>query len=434
MGKKILDSKILYMVLSIAISLSLWIWVTSRDENKETQTFNLPVTFEGVDILEDRGLMIVSQNVTANVRVRATPMILATLSNNPPQLVASVSNISAEGTHRVAYSTRLPSGIGISDNDVEYISGGVGTVVNVEVARSLRREGIEIRGEWQGSTAEGYLAGDKDDFRFDPGTLTISGRAEFVNQVAYAKVIVPGEDLTESVGDYFPFQLIGASGDPLDPDLDISCDVDTIYTSFPIRATAEIPLEVKVTPGGGLGEGDIDVKLDTDSIVVAGSREAVDALVNLGSITVASIDLATLEDDVAENGGQRTYPIPLTDELENVSGVTEVTVTLKIRKQVETREFEVKADRISTANVPEGWQPSIITQVLKVKIRGTTALLDELTEENIWAVANLQEINAATGQHTVSASVYLNSAGSEGDVGVVNPAGYTVVVSLAQDG
>ena len=166
--------------------------------------------------------------------------------------------------------------------------------------------------------------------RFDPGTLTISGRAELVNQVAYAKVIVTGENLTESVGDYFPFQLIGASGDPLD--LDISCDVDMIYTSFPIRATAEIPLEVKVTPGGGLGDSDIDVKLDTDSIVVAGSREAVDALVNLGAITVASIDLAALEDDVAENGGERTYPIPLTDELENVSGVTEVTVTLKIRR------------------------------------------------------------------------------------------------------
>ena len=432
MGKKILDSKILYMVLSILISLSLWIWVTSRDENKEPQNFRLPVTFEGVDILEDRGLMIVNENLTVNITVQATPMVLAALSDNPPQVIANVSSISSEGTHRVVYSTRLPSGIGVNDNDVEYISGASGTAVNVEVARALRREGIEIRGEWQGSTAEGYLAGDKDDFRFDPGTLTISGRAELVNQVAYAKVVVTGENLTESVGDYYPFQLIGASGDPLD--LDISCDVDMIYTSFPIRATAEIPLDVKVTPGGGLGADDVSVQLDTESIVVAGSREAVDALVNLGSITVASIDLATLEDDVAENGGERSYPIPLTEELENLSGITEVTVTLKMRKRVETREFEVKADRISTTNVPEGWQPGIITQVLKVKIRGTTALLDELTEENIWAVANLQEINAVAGQHTVSASVYLNSAGSEGDVGVVNPASYTVVVSLAQDG
>ena len=430
MGKKILDSKILYIVLSILISLSLWLWVTSRDENKETRPFRLPVTFEGVDILEDRGLMIVNENITVSITVQATPMILATLNDNPPQVIANVSSISSEGAHRVVYTTRLPSGSGVSDNDVEYISGASGTAVNVEVARSLRREGIEIRGEWQGSTAEGYLAGDRDDFRFDPGTLTISGRAEFVNQVAYAKVIVTEENLTESVGDYFPFQLIGASGDPLD--LDISCDVDMIYTSFPIRATAEIPLEVRIVEGGGLGERDVQITLDAKSIMVAGTREAVDTLVNQGAIVLTTIDLAALDDDMAENGGEWTIPVPLTDELENLSGITEVTATLRVSKRVETRIFQ--AVNISAVNVPEGWQSGIITQVLPVKVRGTAALLDELTEENIRVAADLKEINAAAGQHTAPAIIYLDSAGSSTDVGVVNPAGYTVVVSLSQDG
>lgn len=431
MGKKILDSKILYVVLSILISVSLWIWVTSQDENKESQTFNLPVTFEGVDILEDRGLMIISQNVTASFRVRATPLILATLRSSPPQLVASVSNITAEGTHPVAYTYRLPSGV--TQDNVEVISGTSGTAVNVEVARALSRR-VEIRGEFQGNAAEGYLPGDQDDFRFDPSELTISGRAEFVNQVAYAKVIVPGEDLTQSVGDYFPFQLIGASGDPLN--LDINCDVDTIYTTFPIRATAEIPLEVKLIEGGGLKAGDVDVKLDTPSIMVAGSREAVDALAGLGAITLTTIDLATLSDELAKDGGEMTVPIPLADELENVSGVTEVKVTLKILKQVETREFEIRADRISASGTPEGWQANTVTQVLKVKVRGTAALLDELelTEESIWAVADLREVREAAGNYTVSASIYLNSAGSVGDVGVVNPRDYTVVVSLSRGG
>ena len=110
MGKKILDSKILYVVLSILISLSLWLWVTSRDENKETQTFTLPVTFDGVDILEDRGLMIVNENVTTTVRLRATPTILATLRSDPPKLTANVSNISTADAHRVVYAYRLPSG------------------------------------------------------------------------------------------------------------------------------------------------------------------------------------------------------------------------------------------------------------------------------------------------------------------------------------
>lgn len=431
MGKKILDSKVLYMVLSILISLSLWIWVTSRDENKDTQRLsNLTVTFDGVDILEDRGLMIVNQNVTASINVRATPMVLATLSNDPPQLVAKVSSISTEGIYPVNYTVSLPSGV--SENDVEVISGLSGSVVNVEVARYLSRM-VEIRGEFQGNAAEGYLPGDRDDFLFSPGVLTVSGQAEQVNQVSFAKVVITGEDLTETVSGEVPFQLIGASGDQLES-LDVACDVDTIYTIFPIRATAEIPLEVKLIEGGGLKDTDVKVELNTPSIMVAGTREAVDGLMDQGAITLATIDLAALDDDIVENGGERTYPIPLDDQLENLSGVTEVTVTLKVTKRVETREFEITG-RISTVNAPEGWQPNVITQVLKVKVRGTTALLDELAEvaeENIWAVADLRDVNPAAGQYTVSASIYLNSAGSVSEVGVVNPRDYTVVVSLTK--
>ena len=429
MGKKILDSKLLYMILSILISLSLWIWVTSRDENKESQPFTLPVTFEGVEILEDRSLMIVNENVTANITVRATPMILATLSTNPPKLTANVSNISTEGSHRVVYSYSLPAGV--SNGDVEFISGASGTAVNVEVARYLRREGVEIRGEFRGSAAEGYLAGDKDDFLFNPATLTISGRAELVNQVAYAKVVITDENLTETVYGDFPFHFIGASGDELD--LDVTCDVDTIYATFPIRATAEIPLEVRFIEGGGLKQSDMRWELSTPSIMVAGAREAVDALMNQGSIPLTTIDLAELDEDTVENGSERTCLIPLTDALENLSGVTEVKLTLKVVKRgVETREFEVTEDRISTINAPEGWQPNIITQLLKVKVRGTEALLDELTEENIRVVADLRDINPASGQYTVAASIYLDSAGSVGEVGVVEPRAYTVVVSLTQ--
>lgn len=430
MGKKILDSKILYAVLSILISVSLWLWITSRDENRERQPYNLPITFEGMEILEERGLMLVSPNVTANIYIRATPTVLAALNENPPKLTANVSNINTEGTQRVAYSYSLPAGV--TENDVEISArNSSGMAVDVEIARFLRRENVEIRGEFQGSAAEGYLPGDNDDFRFSPGTLTISGRAEQVNQVAYAKVIVTDQNLTEEVGKDMPFQLIGASGDPLE-DLDVTCDVDMIYTSFPIRATAEIPLEVKVIEGGGLRTSDVKVSASADSIMVAGSREAVDGQVSLGAITVATIDLASLEDDIIEFGGELTFPIPLDDQLENLSGITEVKVTLKVNKRVETREFE--ASRISFINAPEGWEPTIITQAVRVKVRGTAAMLDELEAENIGVVADLQNVNPAAGPYTVSANIKLNSEGSVGDVGVVNPRSYTVVVSLARSG
>ena len=430
MGKKILDSKALYVVLSVLLSFAAWLFVTSKDSTKDRATFrNLPVVFEDVDILEERNLMIVNQDVRATITVRAAPMVLATLNSDPPKLVATVANITTEGPHVVNYTVQLPTGVRAGDVEITYGSLG-GSAVSVEVARSLSRK-VEIRGEFQGSVAEGYMPGERDEFRFAPNELTITGRAELVNQVAYARVTVTEEGLAEDVDGDFPFQLIGASGDPLE-DLDVSCDVDTVYTKFPIRATAEIPLEVKLIEGGGLRTDDVVIELSTPSIMVAGTSEAVTALANEGAITLATIDLATLDDEYVQNGGQLTYLIPLPDELENLSGVNEVKAGITVKKRVETRTFEVTT-RISAIGTPEGWRADIITQAVQVKVRGTKALLDELTEESIQVVADLRNINQAEGRYTVPASIRLYSTGTVGDVGVLNPGGSTIAVSLVRE-
>lgn len=433
MGKKILDSKALYMVLSIVLAFAAWLFVTSKDGTKDSERFaNLPVEFSGEEILEERGLMIVNRDVKATITVQAAPTVLAVLKREQPRLVANVANISTEDTHVVNYRVILPNGV--KDTDVEIIYSGPGglggSAVSVEVAQALSRK-VRIEGEFQGTVAEGYLAGDNDDFRFDPVELVVSGRADLVNQVSHVKVIVSGDNLTETVSDAFPFQLIGASGDPLE--LDVNCDVDTIYTVFPIRATAEIPLKVNVVSGGGLSVSDITLSLSDKSITVAGSKEAVDALAGEGELLLGTIDLAELDDNLAQNGGDVTFAIPLADELENLSGITEVTATLRVNKRVETRTFQVTS-RISTINTPEGWTPTIITQVLAVRVRGPEVLLDELTEESIRVVADLKDINQAAGKYTVPATIYLDSAGTLSDVGVVPPRTYSVVVSLVKDG
>ena len=99
MGKKILDSKLLYMVLSILLAFAAWLFVTSKDGTKDSANFtNLPVEFVGEDILEEQGLMIANRDVRANITVRAEPMVLAILKSDQPRLVATVSSIKSEGT------------------------------------------------------------------------------------------------------------------------------------------------------------------------------------------------------------------------------------------------------------------------------------------------------------------------------------------------
>lgn len=429
MGKKILDSKLLYVVLSLILTVSLWCYVTSTDGTPTTQTYtNVPVVFRGTDILSDRGLMVANQNLTVNVRAQAKPAVHARLSNSEDMyVIVDVSSIAEEGTHSVAYSVNLPASV--SSSEVSFLMSGTrGSVVSIEIARFLSRA-VDIRGSFQGSVEQGYLAGNENDFRFSPETILVSGRAELVNQVAYARVTVSRENLTDNVYDSFPFQLIGANDEPLE-DLDVTCDVDTVYTSFPIRAMAEIPLEVKLTAGGGLDVDDVRVNLSTDAITVAGSKDAVDALVNQGAITLAEINLATIGENDTE---ERTFTIPLTDELENLSGVAEVTATFRVTKRVVRQTFVTR--NIQAINEPEGWNVDIVTQELSVEIRGTQKLLDELIPENIQVVVDLRNIEPVAGPYTVPATINLYSAGSKAELGELPPANanyYSVVVSITR--
>ncbi len=75
------------------------------------------------------------------------------------------------------------------------------------------------------------MAGDNDDFRFDPVELIISGRADFGQPRLYPRQgYCHRDNLTETVSNAFPFQLIGASGDPLE--LGIKLRWWTPFTNF----------------------------------------------------------------------------------------------------------------------------------------------------------------------------------------------------------
>ena len=425
MGKKILDSKILYAFLAVIIAIALWFYVMSIDGNVDTKPiYNIPVTFTGQEALEAKGLMIVDDEQSATLTVRATPRVLAQLTDDSVQLVVDVAGYDSATTYtNVAYDVVLPSGV--TRDEVEIISGSNGNTVSFEIANYRERE-VAIRGHFAGSVAEGYLPGGEDDFVFSPEVMTISGQESLVNQVDYVLVTVDGEDLTQNVSADLPYELVGASGDVL-TDLDVTCSSETVYVTFPILATAEIPLEVRFTAGGGVAEDEARYTLSADSIRVAGSQEAVAAIEAEGAITLANIDLAAVED-----GDELVYPIPLTEELTNISGLTEVTVTIELPRGLDTK--TVETTNISCINVPDGWLETLVTTSMTVELRGTAGELASITGDNVRVVANLASItDPSAGQYTISNSnlrFYVDIEGS--GVGAVGT-NYRVVVSLTPD-
>ena len=420
MGKKILDSKALYIFLSIILAIAIWFYVTSQDGNQSTKSIrNIPVTFSGLDILEERGLMIVGTTPTASVEVKATPTVLAKLDDKTLTLTVNVSQITEASHYTLAYTASLPAGV--AQDKVEFISGATGNV-SFTVARYSSRN-VEIRGRFAGTVADGYLAGDSDEFIFAPKTVKISGQSDLVNQVAYVLVTVDGTDLKETVTGEYPYQLIGVNGEPLE-DLDVTCSDETIYVTYPILATAEVELKINFVTGGGISESDLRYTLSTDHITVAGTPEDIAAL-GSDPIVLGTVNLASVYD-----GDELRFEIPLADELTNLSGITEVTTTLKIVPKLVTAAFD--AENISCINVPEGWRAEVVTKLLSVTVRGRESLVEQLSAENIRVVADLKDINAAAGRVTVTARIYLDSAGTAEQVGVTGTE-YKVVVNLTKD-
>lgn len=418
MGKKILDSKALYVVLSILIAVVMWFYVTSMDGNQQSKSIrNIPITFSGEEQLESNGLMIAGDAPVASITVKAKPSVLAQLTDDSVQLVVDVASIERAGDYTLAYTVSLPGSV--SAGQVQVINEGTGNVT-FTVAEYRQRE-IELRGKFEGTTAEGYLAGDQEDFVFTPSKITISGQAELVNQVSYAEVVVTGENLSDTVRGDFPYRFIGASGDVID-NLDVECSVATVHTTFPILATADIPLEVKLVEGGGVSLDQVKCTLSQESLTVAGSKTAVEAIQSEGSIVLGTIDLGTVHD-----GDVITFDIALTDELTNISGVTQVTATIDLDDSLQSKTVEVT--NIDCISPPDGWAAKALTQMVEVEVRGSKELLDAVTPDKIRVVADLKDINQAAGQYTVTANVYLDSVGNRSQIDVVGR-DYKIVVSL----
>ncbi len=412
MGKKILEAKALYVILSVLVSVSLWIYVTTMDGSEQTKTISgIQVQFIGEEQLEARDLMILGTAPKVAVRVQAMPRVLAALSNENITATVDVSRIKGASQLELAYTVTYPEEYASAIQELNTSPGSV----TVNIVEYTERE-IPIVGVFTGSPADGYVAGDSDDFVFYPETITVSGQVDLVNQIYAARVTVSGEKLTDSVEGEFPYELISNTGEVLK--LDVECSDELVETMFPILVIRDVDLTVKYIDGGGATADDVVAAFDTEFITVSGSRMDMAAL---KEIVLGTVDLAEVR-----GGDVLTFPIPLANELNNVTGVEEVNVVLLFpgltTKTVITRNIE-------TINVPEGWTADIITGALSVEVRGKTASVAAITGDHVRVVVDMSTANLAEGQYTMTAKVYLDNVDTRSGIFGTD---YRVVVALAE--
>ena len=413
MWKKIIDSRWLYMVLSLFLAIVLWRYVTNDLNPTQTDTLtSVPVVFNGLDALEERGMMIsegLEQTVT--LRIQAKRNVIQQLSNENVSVVIDVSTITTTGEKTITdYNVTFPRAVA---NDPITIRSRSPSTITFTVSNWVERE-IEVRGNFTGSVADGYQMGD---LTVSPSTITIQGQEELVNLVDYALVTLSQENLSETYTGELPYTLIGFNGEELSMEkLNLEVSSSAVVVTLPVMQLKEVELVVDVIPGGGATEQDAKITIDPSTIMVSGDE---DALAGLEQITIGEVDLQQIF-----GTDTFTFPIHLSEQLTNVSGVSEATVTVSI-EDLATRTLEV--DNISVLT-PDGYTADLVTQSRLVMIRGSEEAVAQVIPSQIRIVADLSEASLATGTQTVPVKVYLDGAS---DVGVVGT-DYKITVTISR--
>lgn len=397
----IMDNKILWVVVSLLASVLLWVYVTTSEGDVIERTYEgVQVVFKGQGTLLDKEGLVIS-NISSNtvsVRIRTTRREISKLSASGIVAVVDVSKFNSKGIYNQSVAIEFPAGSDTSAIDV--VSSLPGSIsFNIDKTSTKT---IELTGKFVGTVAEGFAA---HPIEFDPQTVTISGPESEISKVAYAWVEVNREGVDKTIQFVSSYVLMDDVGNVLELS-NITLSDETVTVTVPITSTKEVPLSVDLVDGGGATSENVTITCEPSTITIAGDAET---LAGINKISLGTVDLTSFASSFED-----TLTIVLDNDVANVTGITEVKVTIQIIG-LETKKFSVT--NITAINVPSGRTASVVTENIEVTLRGKSNVLSKIAANNIRVVADLSDIGSTAGVFQPPAKVYVDGFTGVGAIG-----------------
>ena len=396
--KRITESRVFWMILSLLAASLLWMYVTTTEGVEVEKTLTgVKIEFLGADAMRASSDLIVTEQdrTTVNLTLSGTRRVLSKLTN---------SNVTAtDGRYSVSYDISYPAGVNANEITLVHTSSDV---VNFYVDK-LARKTIEVKGAFTGNTADGYLA--DESMVFDPLVVAISGPKTVISKVDHAFVAITREDVDRTLSYSTTYSLVDSDDNPIE-DSSIQRETEEVTVTLNVLSTKEVPLDVTIIDGGGATR-DANTRIDIEpkTIMLAGDASAIDSTTKL---ILGTINLSSFATDFSA-----TYTIIPPNGTENMTGVTEATVRVSITG-VATKSFSVNPENIVCINVPDGYTAENITQALNVTVRAPQEVLDQISEVNLRAVADLSNLGTnASGVFTPTVEIKIDGFPEAGCVG-----------------
>lgn len=410
-------NKLYSVALSLAVAFGLWLYVVNTVSQQDDRTYyNVPVVMEGESILNEDNLMITSRSTsTVSVHLSGPRGELNKITNsNSLTVKVDLSKITEPGDDiALAYTVVYPSNVNGSSL-TEESRNPQAIYVDVDYRRTKE---IPVQVSWTGSRSEDYIY-DTENAVLDNSTITVAGPAAVVDQIDHAQIEVDLSEQVKSISQSYRYTLCDTAGEPVDAQ-QIVTSVEEVRLDMQIQRIKELDLVVDVVYGGGATASNTEITLSQETLRVSGGEAVLSELGD--SFTVCTINLA----DVERSSTELTFPINLPEGVTNQTGVSELTVKIRI-SDVMTKEVTIENFRV--VNVPEGLSAEIITASLTVKVRGPADEITRLEEEDIVAEADFTNAEVGTATYRV---VVIFPEGFE-DVGALKTNSVTAMVQAGE--
>lgn len=367
--------KIIAAIIALPAAILLWLYVVTVVSPNSTRTvYNIPITFEGSIVLEERDLVMTSGNETVNLEISGDRVSLKKLSNENIKVIADVSKITEAGNYSLTLSVVYPD---VSGSGTFEIVRKSKSEIAISVTKILTRT-FPVELDTAGADAKEGFFFDSSNAVATPAEITISGPDYEVEAITKAVVDCSDiADLEETLIENRVILFRKDDGSNADISEYVSVSQTEASVTIPIQKYKELKLRVDVKDGGGASQADVDELIFSDETIrVRGSKSQIDKLEDV--LTVGTIDLAK----VLTNYDTKLFKIVLPGGIKNVSGLNEVEVSIRL-KGLRTQTYMVFADKIKLLNTPPNASVSINTEKIPVKLRGPEADIGALNVNDI---------------------------------------------------
>lgn len=395
-----LKNRIITGLLSLVVAFALWIYVvTVVSPGSENTYYNIPVILQNEGDLEERGLMVTTENIpTVSLRLSGNRVDLQKLNSSNISVYVDLSKLS-KSDEPLSYEVVYPGDV---PNNAITIQKRTPDTIKLKVEERSSKT-VKLQVDYSNKQADGFSA-DKENAEFNYKQFRLEGPKRILDQITALRVGVDLNGRKESILDtQLDYTLTASNGTAVESTL---VDVYGVSEEDPqnaeelegfitlrklrIASLGQVELKPIIIPGGGATAKNTKIEIQPKTIDISGNEQLIRQL--NGTLQIGEIALGQYPEDI-----QLKIPVQqfLPEGVVCESGETEITVDIRFSN---LRTKTLKITKLTPVNGPSGLTPVIITKVIEVRFRGPKALIDTLSVADVEATVDFTGAKAGSAE------------------------------------